>query len=189
MGIPTTVPAVITAGDTLAWTRSLADYSAADGWVIAYRLINAAGKIDITGTASGQDHAVNVSAATSAGYAAGDYTYQEFVTKAAERHTTAVGSITIRPNLAAQAAGFEARGTWTKALADLRAALATWITSSGQVAEYEIAGRRMKFSTAADIRMRIAIAEKEAARERSADLAAQGQDLGRQIVVRLGRAR
>lgn len=189
MGIPTTVPAIITAGDTLAWTRSLPDYPASDGWTIGYRLINASAKIDITGSASGQDHAVSITATTSAAYAAGDYVYQEYVSKAGERHTTGTGAITIKPDLAAKSAAFEARGTWTKALADLRAALATWVTSNGAVAEYEIAGRRMKFTTAEDIRKRIVIAEHEAAREKADDKAASGQDLGRQVYLRFGRAR
>ncbi len=189
MEIPTSVPAIVTAGDTLSWTRSLPDYPADAGWVIGYRLINAAAKYDITGGASGQDHAVSVTAATSAAYSAGVYEYQEYVTKAAERYTTGRGSITIKSNLAAASAAAESRGTWVKALADLRAALATWVVSNGAVAEYEISGRRMKFTTAEDIRKRIAIAEREAARERAEERAAAGLDLGRQIYVRLGRAR
>jgi len=181
---PTTEPAVVTAGDTLTWSKSLADYPANAGWVLAYRLINAAGKIDITASAAGADHLVTVPAATSAGYNAGTYAWQAYVTKAAERYTVGTGSIVIKPNLAAQTGGFEARGTWQKALDDLRAALAAWLTSSGQVAEYEIAGRRMKFASAADIRQRIAIAERELARESQAELAAAGKALGRQVYVR-----
>jgi hypothetical protein len=189
MAIPTTEPAVVTAGDTIAWTRSLSDYAASSGWTLKYRLINAAGKIDITASASGADHAVSVSAATSAGWTAGTYAWQAYVEKSGERYTVGTGSIVVKPNLAAQAAGFEARGTWEKALADLRAALAAWITSSGQVAEYEIAGRRMKFANADDIRKRIAIAEKEAAREAAATAAAAGNPLGRQLFVRFNNGR
>jgi len=180
---PTTEPGVFTAGDTLTWSKSLADYPAS-GWVLHYRLINAAGKIDITASASGNDHLVNVAAATTAAYAAGTYTWQAYVTQGAERHTVGTGAMVIRPDLAAQAGGFEGRSTWQKTLDDLRAALAAWLTSSGQVAEYEIAGRRMKFASAADIRQRIAIAERELARESQADLAAAGKALGRQVYVR-----
>ena len=184
MVIPSTEPAVVTVGDTLAWTKSLADYPASAGWVLKYRLINAAGKIDILATASGSDHAVNVAAATSASYAAGTYSYQCYVEKGLERYTVGTGQIVIKPNLAAQIAGFDARGTWAKALDDLRAALATWVANSGHVQEYEIAGRRMRFASSEDIRKRIAIAEKEAAREAQLDKLAAGQSLGRQVYVR-----
>ena len=64
----TTEPARVTAGDTIAWTKTLSDYPASAGWVLAYTLINAGAKITITAAASGDDHAVTVLAATSAGY-------------------------------------------------------------------------------------------------------------------------
>jgi len=190
MAIPTFEPVIVTAGDTIAWTRAFSDYPASAGWTLKYRLINAAGKIDITAAASGADHAVTVSAATSAAWAAGTYAWQAYVEGGgSERYTVGTGSIVIKPNLAAQTGGFEARGTWEKALADLRAALAAWITSSGQVQEYEIAGRRMKFVSADDLRKRIAIAEKEAAREAAATAAAAGNPLGRQLYVRFNHGR
>ena len=63
--IPTTEPETITAGDSLTWKRTLADYPAGT-WTLKYRLINADGKIDITATASGTDHLVSVEPATSA---------------------------------------------------------------------------------------------------------------------------
>jgi hypothetical protein len=65
---PTTEPSRVTAGDTIAWTKSLPDSPASSGWILKYRLINAAGKIDITATAAGNDHAVSVPAATSAAW-------------------------------------------------------------------------------------------------------------------------
>ena len=43
--IPSTEPAVFTAGDTLKFTRSLADYPASEGWVLSYTLVNADAKI------------------------------------------------------------------------------------------------------------------------------------------------
>ena len=64
MAIVTTEPTSITAGDSVAWTRSLSDYPASAGWSLAYTLINAAAKITINASAAGDDHAVSVSAAT-----------------------------------------------------------------------------------------------------------------------------
>ena len=182
MVIPTTEPTVVTAGDAIAWKKALADYPASAGWVLKYRLINAAGSIDITATASGSDHAVSASAATSAIWRAGAYTWHAYVENAAERYTVGTGKIVVKPNLAAMAAGFDARGTWAKAAEDLRAALATWLSTSGHVQEYEIAGRRMKFAAAADIQARLAIADRQAAREAIASGASA--DLGKPIYVR-----
>ena len=71
---PTTEPAAITAGDSFTWQKTLADYPAGT-WTLKYRFINAAGKIDITATASGTDHLVSVTPTTSAAYTAGDYTW------------------------------------------------------------------------------------------------------------------
>ena len=48
---PTTEPASITAGDTLTWQKTLADYPATV-WTLKYRFINATAKVDITATAS-----------------------------------------------------------------------------------------------------------------------------------------
>ena len=76
MAIPSVEPTAIIAGDTLAWTKSLADYPASAAWVLKYRLINAASKIDITATTSGADHLVSVAAAVTALYPVGLYTYQ-----------------------------------------------------------------------------------------------------------------
>lgn len=182
--IPTTEPAFLQAGDTLKWQRSLPDYPASDSWVLSYRLINASNKYDITAAASGDDHLVTVAAATSAAYVAGDYEWTAVVTKASERYTVGNGRFTVRPDLSAKTAAFEARSTARKALADLRAALLAWLTSKGAVQEYEIAGRRMKFASADDIRKRISIAAGEVAREDAADRLAAGLDAGRRVLVR-----
>ena len=74
--IPTTEPAAVNAGDTVRWRRALADYPASAGWALTYTLLNAAGKITITASAQGDDHLVSVPAATSAGWAAGDYAWR-----------------------------------------------------------------------------------------------------------------
>ena len=181
---PTTEPAFIQAGDTTTWQKTLADYPASAGWVLAYRLINSAGVIDITAAASGDDHLVTIPAATTADYAAGAYTWVATVTLATERYTLGRGTVTVQPDLAAQPAGFDARSTAQKALDDLRAALLRWLSTSGHVQEYEIAGRRMRFTTAADIQARIGLAEREVAREKAALRIASGLAPANRIYVR-----
>lgn len=182
--IPSTEPLYIQAGDTVAWTRDLTDYPAS-AWALKYRLINAAAKIDITAAADGDTHSVTVAAATTATWADGDYTWQSYVEGgASERYTVATGRLTIKPDLAAKAAAFEARSTARKALDDTRAALATWIASNGQVQEYEISGRKMKYSSIADIQGRIQLLEREVAREEAAEKLAAGLQPARRVLVR-----
>ena len=45
--LPNSVPISVTAGDTLTWRISLADYLASAGWTLRYRLINSQNKYDI----------------------------------------------------------------------------------------------------------------------------------------------
>lgn len=182
--IPTTEPAILQAGDTIKWRKALPDYPASAGWSLAYRLINAAARIDITAAAEGDDHLVTVAAATSAAWAAGAYTWTAFVTNGSDRYTLGSGTITIRPDLAAMQAGFDARSTARKALDDLRTALAAWLSSNGHIQEYDIAGRRVKFASADDLRARIALAEREVAREDAAERLAAGIPAGRRVLVR-----
>lgn len=146
--IPTTEPQSITAGDTAAWTRNLGDYPASAGWVLSYVLINAAKKISISSTASGDTHAVTVAAATTAAWPAGTYSWQAVVTKAAERYTVATGTMVIRPNLAA-ATLLDQRSPARKALDAADLALASY-GAKAYLQEYEIAGRRQRFASAGE---------------------------------------
>lgn len=177
-----TVPATLQAGDSLTWRRSIPAYPASDGWVLRYRLVNAATTIDIIATADGDDHLVTIPAATSASYTAGDYTAVEYATRGAERATLGQTALTIKPDIPAMGAGFDARTPAQRALADLRTALNRWISSQGHVSEYEIAGRRMRFANVGEIRSRIALAEQEVAREQASQPGAKPP--ARRLLVR-----
>jgi hypothetical protein len=103
--IPTTEPQQLFAGDSITWKRTLADYPASAGWYLKYRLLSAAGLIDIQSQADGDDHLVTISAAVSAEWAAGTYTVQTIVTNDTDRYTLATGIITVvADSLAATAA-------------------------------------------------------------------------------------
>lgn len=146
--IPTTEPTAVTAGDTLAWSKSLPDYPASAGWVLAYALVCAGQLITITAAASGDDHLVTVAAATSAAYVPGTYAWQATVTKTTERYTVGTGTLTVLPNLAAQGGGYDARTHAAKTLA----ALESWIESHDMaVADYQIAGRAMRYIPIPDL--------------------------------------
>jgi hypothetical protein len=156
MDTPTTEPTSIRAGDTVTWLRELADYSAADGWALKYKLLYAAGTaVAISSTGVGTTHTVSLSAATTAAFIAGAATLAGYVEKGSggslQRVTLDSTAVTILPDLSA-ATTFDGRSANLIALEAARAALASYM-SKGQihVAEYDIAGRQMKFRSAAEI--------------------------------------
>ena len=77
--IPSKEPEQFRAGDTIKWKRSLSDYKASESWVLKYAFRGTPGVIDITSSASGDDHLVNEVAATTAAYSPGIYDVIGFV--------------------------------------------------------------------------------------------------------------
>ena len=130
--IPTTEPTEITAGDYVQWKKegsACVDPNgdsclASDSWALTYALVNSAGQITITADASGDDYLVTLSAATTAAYTAGTYHWQAYVTLSDERYTVDAGTITIKPNFAAQTSGYDNRGHVKTVLDALEATLA-----------------------------------------------------------------
>lgn len=186
MTTPTTEPGTLYTGDTWAWTRTLANYPASAGWVLKYTLINAAGRINITGTASGDDHAISVAATTTAAYAAGTYTWQAFVEKASERFTVGNGTVIVRLGLSSGSDGSDQRTTAQKAMEDALAALAAYTASRGMVAEYEIAGRKMKFRSLDEVRKLVNFWRREVQNEIDAENIRRGLGTSRKIFTRFG---
>ena len=181
--IPSSEPLSVTAGDTLVWTKTLADFPASAGWVLRYRLINATAKIDITATANGDDHAISVAAAVSATWAAGDYTWTSYVTKGTDRYTLTFGSILVKPDLAAQAAGFDTRSHAAKTLDAIEAVIEG--RASQAHLEYEIAGRRMKFIAVPELLVLRDRYRAEVRAEEDATRVAQGLASRNRLLVRL----
>lgn len=178
---PYTEPARIVAGDTAKWIKQLGDYSAADGWVLTYTLVNATQRYTITGTAAGTDHLVTAAAAITAGWVAGDYSYRAQVAKAAEVFTVATGRITVEPTFAAATDGrSQARRTLEAVEATLEG------RASSAVAEYQIAGRMLKNIPLTELlalrdRLRFDVLREEAAERAAAGLSPKGR-----ITVRFG---
>lgn len=133
-------PAEIVAGDTAKWTKDLPQYLPADGWVLSYAIVRDGTRLSVTGADNGDGtHLVTISAATSAGWGAGAWHWQAYVTKAAtsERYTVASGALTIKANFATGAV--DGRSHVEKTLAALEAVI-EGRASSDQLA-YSIGGR------------------------------------------------
>lgn len=121
--IPSIEPDSVVAGDLWTWTRSLSDYPAPT-WTLTYSLVKADVQITLTATASGADHLISIAKVTTATYSAGAYTWQAYVTSGSERYTVGSGQITVKPNLALQTQGYDARTFAEKRVQQLEAALA-----------------------------------------------------------------
>lgn len=182
----TTEPASVTAGDTVTWSKSLPNYPASAGWVLAYTLINASAKIVIESIAEGDAHRVEAAALVTAAWAAGDYTLHGVVSKAGQRFTVFSGAISIRPDISA-ATTLDARSPAKKMLEALEAAYTNYISiGQAHVAEYEIAGRRMKFRQAGEIWQQIEKLRREVAAEDRAARIAAGLSGRRRVLIRFG---
>ena len=96
--IPTTEPTSLRAGDTWAWTRSLADYPAS-AWTLTYYFRNATAHFDVVATADGDDFAVAVAKATTAALVPGDYDWTAFVASVTERHQVGMGRAAVLPDI------------------------------------------------------------------------------------------
>ena len=139
--IPTTEPTAIRAGDSASWQISESDYPAGAGWALTYTFINAAGKFSMASTADGDAHRIHVLPAVTAVYVAGNYAWQCVAADGTDAYTIRTGSIEVLPSFAASVS-LDARTHAEKTLEAIEA----WIENHDPaVAEYEIAGRRMKY--------------------------------------------
>jgi hypothetical protein len=179
----------IRCGDTFSLTTTLADYPASAGWVLTYRLLprTAGAAIDIVGTASGDDHLSSASAATTAAWASGEYSWVSYVTKSTQRYTVSEGSVTLLPN-PATATEYDARSKAAKALEDAETALANFQSTGGRVKRYSIAGREMEFDNAGEILKLVSYWSIQVTRERAVSAVANGYADPRRIYLRAGRA-
>jgi hypothetical protein len=148
--IPTTEPQQLTAGDSIAWKISLADYPASAGWYLKYTLLSSAGKISIQSSADGDDHLVSVPAATSSAWVAGSYTMQRMVTNDTDRCTLDTRTVQILADLSAATGATDTRTQARRALDAINAVLEGRASRSD--AEYEVtsggATRKLKSLTA-----------------------------------------
>jgi len=147
--IPAVEPQQITAGDTATWKKSLSDYPANQGWVLAYALVNAAGKIEFTSSADGVDHLIDVAPGATKAYPSGRYSWQARVSDGAQEFTVGRGQIEVLAEFDEVTGGLDARSVARAALDKVNA----WLKGdrSAEVAEYSIAGRAMKLHPLADL--------------------------------------
>ena len=179
MTTPTTEPAVLVAGDTAKWQKTLSDYSAADGWTLTYTLVNATQRYTFTATASGADHLVTVAATTTALWVAGTYTWRAQASKAGEVYTVGAGQMVVE---ATYSAATDARSSAQKGLDAIKAYLID--SNNWAAAHYEIAGRNLKRYTMPELLALEARFAAEVQREQAAAAIANGLAPAGRIYVR-----
>lgn len=98
--VPSTEPSTITAGDTIAWTKTLSDYPSTV-WTLSYafRAEDGSALLNITATPAAADtFAATIPAASSNTMKPGPWAWRAAVSAAGERHTVAAGLVTVAPN-------------------------------------------------------------------------------------------
>lgn len=161
------------AGDTLNFATTTPGYSAADGWVLKYRLIPRSpggAAIELTSTQDGDDHRVQVAATTTAGWVPDTYGWGAWVERSGEKYSLQSGQIVVKPDPRSAAAGTDLRSMARKALDDARAAFAAWTPTKRR---YRIADREMEFNSAGEILKAISYWQLEVNRENAAGSATQ----------------
>lgn len=188
--IPTSEPAALRAGDTWKWTKTLDDYPASYPWTLKYRFKHpTAAGFEVVASSSGDGYAVSVAASTTAGFAAGTYTWVAWVEGgSSEKYTVDEGTLTVQADYRAVAASavLDDRSDARVIYEALIAAYKSAVASRAFVAEYEIAGRRMKFESRAGWIKEINYWKAQLAAEASAEAIANGTGTGRRIQFRLG---
>lgn len=132
-------PTEITPGETLEWSKALADYSPAEGWALTYYFRNASGTgFDAPATAGVNSWEVSVLVPANVG--AGRIDWETWVKKGGDERLADKGTATVSASLKAlaAAAAFDGRSQAEKDLDAVRAALVP-ATSAG-VQSYEIGG-------------------------------------------------
>ena len=174
----TSIPATVRSGDSISWLLSFAGYPATAGWSLSITLINHDGKETLTSTASGDDYAVTVTAATTAGWDAGVYAWAALLTNGDERATAGTGQVEVLANLAALTT-HDRRTLAEVCLANIEAVIQGKATADNL--EYSINNRSLKRYTWSELLAARNHFKAEVARERRA---ASGKTTSGRVAVR-----
>lgn len=187
--IPTKEPESINSGDTVQWTKSLADYPASVGWTLAYTFVSLAGETSnsftFNASASGSDHVITVAATTTAGWIAGEYRGAATATLAGVVKTVWTGLLTVNPNIS-QSGNVDLRSHAKKCLDAIEAVLEGRATR--EILNSDVNGVKLERIPLADLLMLRDRYKQEYNRELKAEKIAQGMGGGNSIYVRFKRS-
>lgn len=181
------IPASITAGDSTTWRDDsgkdlLGNAITSATWTLTYA-IRGAVNLTLTGTAYGQGWETTITAAQSATLTAGTYFWQAYATSGSNRVTLGSGQLAVTANLSTQSAGFDGRSQAQKDLDAVDAAIRA-IISGGAVQKYSIGNRELTKLPMTDLLVLQSRLRAQVARERSAEMIANGLGNPRSLFVR-----
>ena len=135
-------PETFRAGDTVKWKRSLDCYKASEGWTLKYSFRGTAGTIDITSSASSDEHLISLAPSATSAYSAGIYDVQGYVEKGTDRHTVYSSRVQILVDLTAAGSSYDGRTHVKKTLDAIEAVLENRATK--EIEESTIEGVAIK---------------------------------------------
>lgn len=179
-----TVPTQLTAGNTWAWTHTVADYPAST-WAGTYYVQNAEQSFEIAAAAAGDDFSVNVAAASTGLRHPGKYRWILLVTSGADRHTAGQGEVEILPD-PAYATGVDFRSDARKRLEMIEAYLGD--ETNLAAASYSIGGRSLSRWTRSELIAERSRLQMEVQGEVAKERMAAGLGNPRRLYARFDRA-
>lgn len=174
----------IVVGDTLDFSTEVPDYTPADGWTLKYRLVPrvSGSAIVLTSAASDGKHRVQVGPATTANWAAGEYSWASWVEKTGARYSIAQGQVTLLPDPAVTSAPRDNRSFARKLLEQIETAL---MSGGGSARlEYTIGDRTVKYESKAEMLAARSKLRREVESEEAAERLRNGLNGGARILVR-----
>lgn len=159
----TSVPPVLTAGDSYRLTLSPSDYPATAGWSLSLAVAG----VDVktwSSVASGTSHVLTLSAAETAALGAGTYQYRIRASKIGTAETIETGTLSVEADIGAAAPG-ERASYWEQLKTAAQTALTT-LMSGGAVQMVTILGRQTMFRSPQDCLNVIAQCERRIAAEK-----------------------
>ena len=143
-------------GHTWQWSEGFAPSPASAGWSLSFSLYRYGQPvIQINAVSSGDDFSIFVSAATTAGKAAGQWQWTAYVTKGADRFTVETGTVTLKPDLAAATSSSDLRTDDEKILDALVATQQRRATKEQE--SMQIGGREIRYLAPDDLERMIGI--------------------------------
>lgn len=122
--IPTKEPIQIRSGDTVKFTRELADYPTSEGWTLKYKIVgNGADPQEVSASVVSSKYSVTIASSITEDLATGIYQLIGWVEKSGERFTIYDRTLDVLPNLASASGATDTRSHARKTLALIEAAI------------------------------------------------------------------
>ena len=178
-------PTRVTGGDTITWSRSLADYPAST-WYLKYRLVGATNQA-ITAAADGDGHLVTITNTASFEWIPGRYRLVGYAEKqdSSERHTVYEGDLEVLPDPATVGDGFETRSFWRQVYDNLQSIITG--KSKQSDSSYTLAGRSVSKMSWPEVMEAYNQAAAQVKQEEAADKARRGERTSNLVGIRFGR--